>query len=147
MSVLEVEPTLLLPGAAHRTACVALPVHAVLFGAGFLSLTDCEPVAHGVVSSVSKELETLACCLMPDRLEWLLADRAGLLAGVDRVLEVSTSVARRLGLRDPLWSGGCVELPVSPDELEAAARAIQRLPVREGLVTTVPEWPYQMRRL
>jgi len=147
MSVLEVEPTLLLPGAPHRTACVARPVHAVLFGAGFLFLTDCEPVAHGVVTTVSKELETLACCLMPDRLEWLLADRRTLLAGVDRVLEVSTSVARRLGLRDPLWSGGCVELPVAPDELEAAARAIQRLPVREGLVATVPEWPYQIRRI
>lgn len=147
MSVLEVQPTLLLPGAPRRTTRVADPVHAIVFATGYLSLTDCEPFARTVLAASSKELESLACCLMPDRFEWLLADRRKLVPKVERVLDVSTCVATRLGISEPLWSGGCVELPIEAIDLEAAARAIQELPVREGLVATVPEWPYQMRRI
>jgi len=147
MSVLEVQPTLSLPGAPRRTARVAHPVHAIVFGTGYLSLTDCEPFARTVLAASSKELQTLACCLMPDRFEWLLADREGLVPAVEAMMDVSICVATRLGISEPLWSGGCVELPVEATDLEAAARAIQELPVREGLVATVPEWPYQMRRI
>jgi len=147
MSGIEAQPTLLPPGAEHRAACAAHPVHLVLFGAGCIDLTECEPVALLVMSRASQELETLACCLMPDRFEWLLADRRELADRVERVKEISTRAGGRLGLRDPVWSCGFAELPVDPDDLSTAARAIQELPVRERLVRSVLEWPYQLRRL
>jgi|GEM_PF-5715072 len=147
MSVLEAQPTLFLPGAQHRTACAAHPVHAVLFATGLIELTECEPVAHAVMAVASKELDTLACCLMPDRFEWLLASGVKLVPGVDRVMDLSACVAGRLGILEPLWSGGCIEVPVEPDRLREAARAIQELPVREGLVEKIPNWPYQLRRI
>lgn len=147
MSALEVQPTLFLPGAQHRTACAARPVHTVVFATGILRLTECEPVAHAVMSVASKELDTLACCLMPDRFEWLLANGTKLVPGVDRLMDLTSVVAGRLGILEPLWSGGCAELPVEPEALRTVARGIQELPVREGLVARVPDWPYQMRRI
>lgn len=121
------------------------PVHLVLFAAGHLDLTECEPVAWAVLSHLLRDLSTLAACLLPDRLEWLLDERRRLPDRVAGLTGASSRAARRLGLPLPLWGVGFVELPV--DDVRSRARVLLELPVREGRVQEVPQWPWGVRRM
>lgn len=81
---------------------------------------------------------TVAACLLPDHLHWLLAH--GDVGCVGRFESWSSSCAARLGLRGPLWSGPAhSEVVVDP---AATAAHILANPVRLGLVCEPQRWPW-----
>ena len=93
---------------------------------------------------------TLACCVMPDHLHWLVQ-----LCG-DRKLQVVVDVVksescRRInelrGARGPLWQRGYYERAIRrDDDLITVARYIVANPLRGGLARSLRQYPHWYAR-
>jgi len=105
-------------------------------------------LAEAVIEIVGGHPETLAACLMPDHLHWLLKDAAQMLQTVHRVKSYSTQVAWKLGHRGKLWQRSFWDHVIRKGEsLEDVIAYILGHPVRAGLVESVDEYPYQVAPL
>lgn len=103
--------------------------------------------ADAVFSVIAAHPATLAACLMPDHLHWLLAT-AEPRAVVARARAFTASLAAHLGLRGALWRPGQSErAPANRDELTGLAEQLCGNPVRAGLVSEAAQWPWQIRRI
>jgi hypothetical protein len=120
-------------------------------GSGLHELTITEPVARAIFDVATSHEGTLACCLLPDRLEWLLRSGVDVDAAVEALVDRTVEVGRRLGIEEPLWTAGSgpgglsvASLPVRAEGIEEAVQKIQELPVREGHVSKRQDWPYSV---
>lgn len=127
--------------------------HLLVMGTGLHELTITEPIARAIFDQAMAHDGTLACCLLPDRLEWLLHPAVDTDAAVASLVERSHEVARRLGIAEPLWAQGSgpggvsvTRLPVREEAVEEAVGKIATLPVREGHVPREGTWPYWFQR-
>jgi REP element-mobilizing transposase RayT len=88
--------------------------------------------------------KTVACCLMPDRLHWLISDAAQMKKLVHSFTSYSTYVARTLGHGPRLWRRSYRDHVLGNDEdVREVAEHIVQNPVRGGLVDKAHEYPYQ----
>jgi REP element-mobilizing transposase RayT len=133
-----------LPSTAYRQSC---PIHVTVCtwrGTPYFHGTDLAVAGFRVVAD---HTDTLAACLLPDHLHWLISGGANLSARVGRFKSFSTKLARDLGLRERLWQRSFWDHVVRRGEgLEKVARYIVENPVRAGLVTEVSRYPYQIIR-
>jgi putative transposase len=86
-----------------------------------------------------------AYCLMPDRIHLIAVPKTS--DGLARTLaETHRLYTRRLnfckGRRGHLWRGRFSSFPMDMEHCVAAARHIERNPVREGLVKQPWQWPW-----
>lgn len=88
--------------------------------------------------------KTVACCLMPDHLHWLMSDAAQMKKLVHSFKSYSTYVARTLGHGPKLWQRSYWDHVLRNDEDERqVAEYIVQNPVRGGLVDEAHKYPYQ----
>ena len=100
-----------------------------------------------VFELVAKHPETIAACVMPDHLHWLIADAKEMIASVRRLKSYSTSVAWHHGHSGRLWQRSFWNHVLRKDEdLSKVARYIVENPVREGLAQEVRSYPYHVLR-
>lgn len=105
-------------------------------------------IAAPLFALVADHSLTLACCLMPDHLHWLIADAASMRQLVSSFKSYSTYAARTLGHREQLWQPSYWDHVVGHDEdLQKLAEHIIQSPVRTGLVEHVSRYPFQQVRL
>ena len=103
------------------------------------------PSARPVVSALrAADARTLAYCLMPDHLHWLLELKEHSLATVVGQMKGRSSRAYRAGLAvdGHLWHRGYYDHAIRTDEnLLNVARYIVANPLRAGLVTRIGDYP------
>ena len=86
---------------------------------------------------------TLAACLMPDHLHWIVRDCSRLAALVRRFKSYSTRRAHELGFQGPLWQRSYWDHVIRTAEgLDAVVRYVLDNPVRAGLAERPGDWPW-----
>ncbi len=121
------------------------PVHVTLCTVG-----DGEPftlprVALPVFEALAEHAATLAACLMPGHLHWLLDDAARVIETVRAFKSYSTRRVRRAGYGEPLWQRSFWDHVVRRREsLEAVVAYLLDNPVRARLVRSREEYPYSV---
>jgi len=104
--------------------------------------------ARPVFDLCARHPETLACCLMPDHLHWLVRDSGTMSQVVGGFKSFTTHRLRALGFQGRLWQRSFWDHVVREAEsLEETARYIVNNPVRRGLVEEPKEYPYWVVRL
>jgi REP element-mobilizing transposase RayT len=100
-----------------------------------------------VFELVARHPQTIAACLMPDHLHWLIADAREMITSVRRLKSFSTSVAWHQGHCGRLWQRSFWDHVLRKDEdLSKVARYIIENPVRKGLAQEARSYPYQVLR-
>jgi REP element-mobilizing transposase RayT len=120
-----------------------LPVHVVVGTVRRRPIFARHEVAIAVFEAVRSEEVTLAACLMPDHLHWLLRHGRDLARTVGRFKSYGTRCAWRAGHRGRLWQRSFHDHALRRSE--AVPRVVEYLagnPVRAGLVGAVGEWPF-----
>jgi hypothetical protein len=132
-------------------ARLALPVRLTLETRGGRPLFDAHrptTLAVGVFELAARHPDTVAACLLPARLDWLLADGLRLAECVGLFRARSTDLAHRHGRHGKLWRRcrwGHVRGP--RQGLREAAAAIVDAPRRLGLVASARDYPLRILRL
>jgi len=91
---------------------------------------------------------TMAACLMPDHLHWLLADASRAGDAVIRFKSLSTRVSWQGGVRGRLWQRSYWDHVIRRQEdLREVAEYIVQNQVRAGLVPQASEYPWQIMKL
>jgi len=104
--------------------------------------------ARPVFRLCARHPQTLACCLMPDHLHWLIRDAATMRRVVGQLKSSTTRALWELGHPGRLWQRSFWDHVVRREEsLEAIARYIVNNPVRKGLVRDAREYPWSMIQL
>jgi REP element-mobilizing transposase RayT len=121
----------------------ARPVH-VRIGTPGRRQQFADPVLAALTfGAVAVHPETLAACLMPDHLHWLLASAANLSGKVAACKAMTTRLARPLGVRESLWQRSFFDRVVrSREGLAAVARYILDNPRRSGMVAADERYPF-----
>lgn len=88
---------------------------------------------------------TLAACLLPDRLLWLLRSGWDVAETVGRFKAYSNLLAHEAGVVGPLWAHPYHELAIN-GRSEEVARMLMETPLHRGLVQGGADYPWQMRR-
>lgn len=123
------------------------PVHVTIFAHAHEPVFRDDGIAAPLFALVADHSQTVACCLMPDYLHWLIADAASMKQLVHSFKSYSTYAARTLGHRHRLWQSSFFEHVLCGDEdLRQVADYIIHDPVRSGLVDAVRNYPYQWVR-
>ncbi len=121
------------------------PIHATLCTADDGGPFALPRLAEPVYAALSEHPSTLAACLMPDHLHWLLDDAARVMETIQAFKSYSTRLARRTGYRGPLWQRSFWDHVVRRREsLEAVVDYLLDNPVRAGLVRSREEYPYSV---
>ncbi len=109
---------------------------------------SCDRWARAVFGLCAEHEATLACCLMPDHLHWLLRDAVSMSRVVGQLKGRASRRLHQAGYEGPVWQRSFWDHVLRRDEdLETVARYIVANPVRRGLVREVAEYPYQCIRL
>ena len=104
-------------------------------------------LASIVFELVATHPQTIAACLMPDHLHWLLADGMEMITCVGRLKSYSTTIAWQQGHCGRLWQRSFWDHVVRKDEdLFRVAQYIIENPVRKGLVQEARSYPYKVLR-
>ncbi|MDX1998992.1 MAG: transposase [Thermoanaerobaculia bacterium] len=123
------------------------PVHVVISTHGRQPFFREPKLAQTTFGLLSGDSDTLAACLMPDHLHWLLVIRNSLADQVKRFKQVSTHRARAWHHPGHLWQRSYFDRILRREEsVESVARYILDNPVRRGLVETEEEYPYSVVR-
>jgi len=130
---------------------LALPVRLTLETRGRGPLFDARrptSLAHAVFGPVARHPGTLAACLLPDRLDWLLTDGARLAESVDHFRTRSDRIARRHGHREGLW-GRCRWSHLARLDRTAGevAAGFAEAPRRLGLAPRAGDYPLLVLRV
>jgi putative transposase len=134
-----------LPRPAYRHG---FPVHLVLCTQERRPIfAELPPLATFVFERQARLPETLAFCLMPEHLHWLVEAVEPPAVAVKALKLASFHEAARLGFHHRLWQRSYFDRVIwSSDALVAEVRYILANPVRAGLVGEPAEWPYGMCR-
>ena len=101
-------------------------------------------LAESLVELLVGDQQTLAYCLMPDHLHWLLNDATSMIRAVQRFKSLATIRARALGWRESIWQRSYYDRVVrSEEDLMAVAWYLVANPVRAGIVGSIDEYPHQ----
>ena len=121
------------------------PIHATLCTADDGGPFALPRLAEPVYAALSEHPSTLAACLMPDHLHWLLDD-AGPCHGDDPGFKsYPTRLARRTGYRGPLWQRLLLGRRRPPErEPGGGGDYLLDNPVRAGRVRSREEYPYSV---
>jgi REP element-mobilizing transposase RayT len=104
-------------------------------------------LASIVFELVATHPQTIAACLMPDHLHWLIADAKEMIPCVGRLKSYSTTVAWQQGHNGRLWQRSFWDHVLRKDEdLSRVAQYIIANPVRKGLAQEARSYPYQVLR-
>jgi len=124
------------------------PVHVTLCAYGRETVFRNTGLAEPLFALVADHSQTLACCLMPDHLHWLIADAAAMRQLVHSFKSYSTYAARTLGHRRKLWQRSYWDHVLRRDEdLRQVAEYIIHNPVRHELVEDARAYPYQIVKM
>ena len=105
-------------------------------------------LADEVFALLAEDQETLAACLMPDHLHWLLADAGRMIRAVQRFKSEATLRARCHGFQGRIWQRSFWDHVLRREESTyLVARYVVENPVRAGLVVDVADYPYQVSHL
>ena len=127
---------------------IGTPAHVTIRTWNERDLFRSESYAEPVFRACAESPETLACCLMPDHLHWLIRDAKTMSEVVGRFKSYTTRLSWRSGHKGRLWQRSFWDHVVRDGEsLEAVARYIVANPVRHGLVRRPAEYPYRLIRL
>ena len=100
-------------------------------------------LALEVFSVVCAEPSTLAACLMPDHLHWLVAEPREMSRLAARMKSLTTQRAWRLGRSGRIWQRSFLDRLVrTPAQLEASRAYILANPSRAGLVDGEGSYPF-----
>jgi REP element-mobilizing transposase RayT len=133
-----------LPKPAYK---LGYPIHLTLAVRNREPLLSGPVLAGHVLELVVRETDTLAACVMPDHLHWIVVPSEGLGDLVRRFKLSSTEIAWSLGVKGKLWQRSFHDHIIrSEDELERTLRYIFENPVEAGLVDSAEKWPYRFRR-
>ena len=126
-----------IPGQYYHVTCAT--VHRVPV---FIDWPAGRPVVTALRAAADAgDAETLAYCLMPDHLHWLLRLGQPTLARVVGNMKGRSSWARR-SPTGHLWQRGYYDHAIRTDEnLRNVARYIVANPLRAGLVTHIGDYP------
>jgi putative transposase len=121
-------------------------VHVVIATQGRKAFFQHHELAGAVCELLCQdESATLAACLMPDHLHWLVVIRTSLADQVKIFKQVSTHRARAWLPRGPLWQRSYFDRVLRRTEsVESVARYIFANPVRRGLVKSEEDYPYSL---
>jgi len=124
------------------------PLHATICTwQGYNAFVD-HRLALEVFRLVVEQEYTLAACLMPDHLHWLLADASRAPDAVSRFKSLSTRVSWQGSIRGRLWQRSYWDHVIRRQEdLREVAEYIIQNPVRAGLVRQADEYPWQIMKL
>jgi len=131
------------PRLADAAYAATRPVHLIL-GTYQRKPIFREPARAALVFGfLSAHPGTLALCIMPDHVHWLLASGVGLTDELRRAKSTTTVLLQRAGWRGKVWQrGGYDRVVRDGDDRRGVARYIEANPVRAGLVASVEEWPH-----
>ena len=120
------------------------PVHVIIGCHDRRPVFRNDGLAAPLFALVADHSQTLACCLMPDHLHWLIADARSMRQLVHSFKSYSTYAARTLGHREKLWQRSYWDHVLRREEdLRQVAEYIVQNPIRSGLVEDVSGYPYQ----
>ncbi|MGB5161465.1 MAG: transposase [Thermoanaerobaculia bacterium] len=124
------------------------PLHATICTRLGLSFFLDHSLARPVFELLNEQDCTLAACLMPDHLHWLLSDASRAQEAVSRFKSVSTRTSWSQGRHGKLWQRSFWDHVIRRQEdLKAVAEYIIQNPVRQGLVREAREYPFHVTRL
>jgi REP-associated tyrosine transposase len=135
------------PRLAETAYLLGHPVHLTLSAFRRVPFFLNPSLARQVMDLVVREGDTMAACLMPDHLHWLVLPSEVLGNVVKRFKLSSLEVAWDLGVKGKLWQRSFYDHVVRDErDLAETLRYIAENPVEEGLVDSAEKWPYQFRR-
>jgi len=124
------------------------PVHVVIGAREGIPVFRNGDLAAPLFALVADHSKTLAGCLMPDHLHWLIADAASMQQLVHSFKSYSTYAARTLGHKTKIWRRSYWDQVLQRDEdLSAVAEYIVQNPVRKGIVSDFRKYPYQIVKI
>jgi len=122
--------------ATHRTVHVTWTTHRRQ------RLLASPPLAALTLGVVAARPETLAACIMPDHVHWLLETNR-LTDSVNRVKSVTTALFWRQGRDGKIWQRSFYDRVLrSGDDRRRVAEYVVANPVRAGLVSEVDAYPW-----
>jgi putative transposase len=131
-----------LPAAAYLAG---QPVHVSFATAHRIPLFARSALARPVFETVRDHPLSLAACLMPDHLHWLLRDAASMSEAVQRFKTWTARLVRQAGVPGRVWQRSFHDhLVRSEEDLLVVARYIADNPVRAGLVERAEDYPFQV---
>ncbi len=132
------------PGLLQNCQPFGHPVHVIIDCHDRRPVFRNDGLAAPLFALVADHPQTLACCLMPDHLHWLIADAGSMRQLVHSFKSYSTYAARTLGHREKLWQRSYWDHVLRREEdLRQVAEHIVQDPVRSGLVKDASRYPYQ----
>jgi len=130
-----------------RSYLAGVPVHVNIGAFRRQPLFGRPELANLIFALVASHPETIAACLMPNHLHWLIADAKEMVTSVGRLKSYSTTVAWHQGHCGRLWQQSFWDHVLRKDEeISKVARYIIENPVREGLAQEARSYPYQVLR-
>ena len=134
-----------LPNDSHP---VGHPVHVTIRTRGGEPVFAEPRIAAPLFALVADHSQTLACCLMPDHLHWLLNDARSMGELVRSFKSYSTYAVRTLGHGPKLWQRSFSNHVLGKEEnLRQVAEHIVQTPVRSGIVQDFRQYPFQQMKL
>jgi len=125
-----------------------LPVHVTICAHQARPVFRDVRLAAPIFSIVADHSQTVACCLMPDHLHWLIADAESMGDLVRSFKSYTTYAARTLGHGEKLWQKSYWDHVLRREEdVGEIAEYIIHNPVRGGIVSEAGEYPYQIVKL
>ncbi|MGB3565063.1 MAG: transposase [Thermoanaerobaculia bacterium] len=130
-----------------RSYPVGAPVHVNVSAFRRQPLFGKAELASIVFELVATHPQTIAACLMPDHLHWLIADAKEMVTCIGRLKSYSTTVAWQQGHGGRLWQRSFWDHVLRKDEdLSRVAQYIIENPVRKGIAQEALSYPYQVLR-
>jgi REP element-mobilizing transposase RayT len=122
-------------------------VHVVRRAANRTGLLADHGLAREVFAIVERSEETVAACLMPDCLHWVLRDASVMEREMRRLASLSANGAWRRGHPGKLWARSWRHRVVRRgDDVLAIVAYLMFQPVRAGLVADPATYPYVVWR-
>jgi hypothetical protein len=124
-----------------------LPLRITLRAHGDRELFRGDLLSDAVFSIVVATDVTLAACLLPDRLHWLIVASPDWSGRLRRFKSFTTSLAWRCGHSGPLWQArSCDSVRQSDRDLRELAERTVSAALRAGLVREPETYRYQFNR-
>jgi hypothetical protein len=106
---------------------------------------DDSQLAAQIFAVTARHPATLAACLLPDRLLWLLRSGWDIGETVGRFKAYSNRLAEQAGVYQRLWAHDYDEVAVTARSGEVGRLLVEE-PQRSGLVGSSAEYTWQVRR-
>lgn len=103
-------------------------------------------LAAQIFALTARHPATLAACLLPDRLLWLLRPGWDVAETVGRFKAYSNRLASQAGIDRRLWTHAYERTPIAGPGTDVGRLLVEE-PQRCGLVSSSAEYPWKIRRI